>query len=191
MADVASGSLGESRFVDLRQEAGMTKRGSTLLAMAAVLAVMAGPAPGRASTETIVRGGYLSVLPTTFTSVAVDRHHPTLVTFTLVGGSIWDGSFTGHTYYKAAGTLDLTSGDAWGTVDERLIGIVTATRKVGTLHVAGTFRVDGATDTAIVAENIIGGAGAFAGSTGWLEFDAFLLPTSTGYGGYHGVWRHG
>lgn len=162
--------------------------GALVLSVLAV--VMAGSAPVRASTETDVRGGYLSVLPTTFTSLKPQPGHPTRASFTLVGGSEWDGSFLGQTYYTAAGTIDLVTGDASGTVDERLVGLVTATRKRGVLHVAGTFEVDGASNTALVLEKILGGTGAFAGSQGWLEFDAFLLPTSTGYGGYHGVWKH-
>ena len=162
----------------------------TLIGFVAVVAVIGGPAPGRAAVSTDVRGGYLSILPTTFTSVATTPHHPAQLKFTLVGGSVWDGSFTGHTLYTASGTFDVISGDVRGTIDERLIGIDTATRKRGILHVVGTFAVDGATDGLIVSERIVGGAGVFAGSSGWLEFDAFILPTSTGYGGYHGVWTH-
>jgi len=169
----------------------MRRLRGVLVGIAVAGAVLAGPMPGSASSETVVRGGYLSVLPTTFTHVKPNPRHPGRVAFTLVGGSVWDGSFTGHTYYTASGTYDLVSGDVSGTVDERLIGVVTATRRRGILHVAGTFRLDGSTNALIVSETILGGAGAFAGSRGWLEFDAFILPTSTGYGGYHGEWIQG
>lgn len=162
-----------------------------LIAFVTLTAAFGGAGVGGASTGAIVGGGYVSILPTTFTHVAVNRHHPREVRFSLIGGSVWDGSFTGETYYTAEGTLDVVSGDAAGTIDERLVGVVTATHRRGVLHVAGTFRVDGATDALIVRETILGGTGPFTRSKGWLEFDAFILPTSTGYGGYHGVWYRG
>ena len=137
-----------------------------------------------------VVGGWLNELPCPFTSARPSTATPTVVPFECVAGSTWDGDWVGHTRYRLVGTMDLVTGDFHGKVDETLVGVVGATRVPGTMHLVGTFAVDGATGTVVVWEQILGGTGAFAGSSGTVVFEGTVLAAGTGHGGYHGTWTH-
>jgi hypothetical protein len=140
-------------------------------------------------TEDVV-GGWLGELPCPFTSVAPSAGSATTVAFVCVSGTTWDGSWVGHTVYRVAGTLDVASGDIHATIDETLNGLVSATRAAGTLHLVGTVDVDGATGAIVVRERIVGGTGAFEGSSGTVEFDGAQVALVVGHGGYQGTWAH-
>jgi hypothetical protein len=141
-----------------------------------------------ATSRGTVRGGWLGELPCGLTSVAPSPSTPTTLTFSCASGTTWDGVWAGHTHYVVNGTLDLVTGNASGTIDETLVGVVTASASPGTLHLVGTFDVDGATNTIEVDETLVGGTGAFAASHGHVTFEGVQLSGAAGHGGYHGTW---
>lgn len=151
------------------------------------------PAPSVAAaelkTEGVV-GGWFNGLPCPFTAAEPPASNSSTVAFECMSGSIWDGSWVGHTLYRVAGTLDVVTGDIHATVDETLLGVVSATRAAGTLHLVGTADVDGETGTLIVRERIVGGTGAFEGSSGTVVFDGAQVALVAGHGGYQGSWTH-
>lgn len=136
-----------------------------------------------------VVGGWIGALPCLITSVAPTSSSPTTVPLECVSSTTFTGSWTGHTVYRLSGVLDLLTGDLHGFVDETLVGVVTSTRAAGTLHLVGPLVVDGATSTVVVRERIVGGTGAFLGSSGIVEFVG-LAVGGVGQGGYHGTWTH-
>jgi hypothetical protein len=159
-------------------------------AAAAGLALGVAPSVGAAGGAVVnVRGGWIGELPCLFTALAPGGSKPTVVSFTCTSGTTWDGTWTGHTHYVVRATLDLVTGSGTGTIDETLVGIVTAGASPGTMHLLGTLNVDGATNTVEVDETIVGGTGAFAGSTGQVVFEGLQLSGVIGSGGYHGTWH--
>jgi hypothetical protein len=106
---------------------------------------------GESTTEAVV-GGWVGELPCPFTSAGPSAGRPTTILFECVSGTTWDGDWLGHTAYRAAGTLDVVSGDFHATLDETLTGLVSATRAGGTLHLLGTVDVVGATGALVVRE---------------------------------------
>jgi hypothetical protein len=148
------------------------------------------PAPSVAAaelnTEDVV-GGWVGELPCPFTSAEPSASGATTIAFECASGTTWDGSWVGHTFYRVAGTLDVVGGDIHAIVDETLVGLVSTTRAAGTLHLLGTVDVDGATGAMVVRERIVGGTGAFEGSSGTAVFDGSQLAL---HGGYQGSWMH-
>jgi hypothetical protein len=150
------------------------------------------PSPVRAAevqSEEVV-GGWLGELPCPFTAAKPSASAPRFVRFECVSGSTWDGVWVGHTVYKAVGTLDIATGDIHAIVGETLFGVISATRAAGTLKLIGTVDVDGATGTFLAWEQIVGGTGAFEGSSGDVVFEGFQAAAVAGHGGYHGTWTH-
>ena len=164
--------------------------GMAITVTAAAGSLLVAPAAAAEPKAEEVRGGWFGALPCPFTSVSPPASSSTVVPFECVSGSMWDGAWAGQTAYRLVGTMDLVSGDIHATLDETLVGMVSATRRPGLLHLAGTVDVDGATDTLVVWERIIGGSGAFAGSSGTVVFDGFQAAAVVGHGGYHGTWTH-
>ena len=139
-------------------------------------------------TRTSVMGGWIGELPCVFTSATPTPSRPTLLPISCTSGTTWDGDWAGHTHYVVAGTLDVVTGNFHGTIDETLIGMVTRSRAVGTLHLIGTVDLDGATNTLVVAESLAGGTGPFAGAGGNVTFEGVQASGVIGHGGYHGMW---
>lgn len=137
-----------------------------------------------------VLGGWIGELPCPFISASPTASSPTTVPFECVSGTTWDGDWVGHTVYRVVGTVDLVTGDLHATLDETLTGLVAATHGAGTLHLLGTVHVVGATGACVVRERIVGGTGAFEGSSGAVEFDGQQVAVAVGHGGYHGTWTH-
>jgi len=79
-----------------------------------------------ARTDEVV-GGWFGELPCPFTAATPSPSTPTIVPFECVSGSTWDGTWVGHTVYRAEGTFDLATGDLHATVDETLFGVVSTT----------------------------------------------------------------
>ena len=169
----------------------MPKRSVIALAVAGFVAIVPTAPVGAAEVEsTEVVGGWVGELPCPFTSAKPSAATQTVVAFDCASGTIWDGSWVGHTLYKATGTVELLTGDLHGTLDETLVGAPAGSGATGTLHLTGTVDIDGRTSTAVVRERIVGGTGAFEGSSGDVVFEGTQLGPVTGHGGYHGTWRH-
>lgn len=169
-----------------------------LLPKAAGIAVLAGltallpGSPAQAAeleTEEVV-GGWVGELPCAFTSATPSASQPSLVRFECVSGTTWDGAWVGHTVYRVTGTLDGATGDVHGTVDETFVGLVGVTHRPGTLHLLGRVDVDGADNTIVVRERVVGGSGAFKGSSGTVTFEGLQAGAVLGLGRYHGTWIH-
>jgi hypothetical protein len=177
------GAMNTTRF--------FVKAAGVTLAAAGLIATLLMPSAGAAefTTQTVI-GGWIGELPCPFTSAAPSADNQSAVPFECVSGTTWDGAWVGHTVYRAVGTVDLVSGDFHATLDETLTGLVAATRQAGTLHLLGTVDVVGATGECVVHERMVGGTGAFAGSTGTVEFDGNQVAVALGHGGYHGTWSH-
>jgi hypothetical protein len=143
---------------------------------------------GQLKTEDVV-GGWLGELPCLFTS-ATPSASARAVPFECVSGTAWDGAWVGHTTYRAVGTFDAASGDIHATIDETFVGLVSATRAAGTLHLLGTVDIDGASGTGLVRERLVGGTDAFDGSSGTVVFDGAQVAAVVGHGGYQGTWTH-
>jgi hypothetical protein len=149
--------------------------------------------PSAAAAESItdnVIGGWVGELPCPYTSLSPFAGGSTGVPFECVSGTTWDGAWVGHTVYRAVGTMNLITGDFHATLDETLTGMVAAAHAPGTLHLLGTVDVDGLTGACVVHERMVGGTGAFEGSSGTVEFDGNQVATVLGHGGYHGRWTH-
>jgi hypothetical protein len=169
----------------------MPKLAAIALAVAALMGtLLASPAPAAELKSAEVVGGWVGELPCPFTAAEPSASDATIVMFECVSGSMWEGTWVGHTLYRAAGTLDVVSGDIHATVDETLVGLVSATRAAGTLHLVGSVEVDGATGSMVVRERIVGGTGAFEGSSGTAVFDGAQVALVAGHGGYQGTWTH-
>lgn len=140
-------------------------------------------------TEDVV-GGWVGELPCLVTSAAPSASAPTMLPIECVSGTTWLGSWTGHSLLRAFGTLDLATGDAHASIDETFFGVVTATRAPGALHLLGTVDLDEASHTIVVRERLVGGTGAFVGSSGTVVFEGLQVGPVVGQGGYHGTWMH-
>jgi hypothetical protein len=167
----------------------VTKIAGVVVAATGLMASLAPPVRAEEPRTEDVVGGWVAELPCLVTSAAPALSTPTTVPLSCASGTTWDGSWTGHTFYRLSGTLDLVTGDFHGDVDEMLVGFVTVTRAAGTLHLVGTLDVDGASNTVVVGERIVGGTGAFGRSSGTVIFEGLALGT-VGQGGYHGAWMH-
>ena len=130
-----------------------------------------------------VRGAFLAPIPCLFTKI-----HPVTGSFTCRSVEYWNGVWNGVNRYTATGTFDLLSGDVRGTVDEVFAGVALPDRTRGTLHLAATFFVDGATNAQHVDARIVGSEGDFRGSKGRVYFDGVQFSGLVGEGGYSGIW---
>jgi hypothetical protein len=164
-----------------------------LVIVLAFLAGTAGIMPAGAdgtttgSTTSTVGGSWAQVLNCVFT-----RYDPATGAFSCVGGSTWEGSWTGATHYVVTGTYRPTTGDMSGTLEETFTGANVADRSHGTLSFHERFSIDGATSVLHIDTDILGGDGdpTFRCSSGHVTFDG-LAPGPTGFGGYRGTWVHG
>jgi hypothetical protein len=134
-----------------------------------------------------VQGGWIEALPCPYTTLTPAAGHPTTVSFTCTAGTLWDGTWTGHTYFVLKGTLDLVSGDGTGTADETFVGTALADHSQGTLHFLGDWTFYGATNSYRGHEVIVDAAGQFAGAKGEVDFEG-MEAGLFGHGGYHGWW---
>lgn len=133
--------------------------------------------------STKVEGGWIGPVPCLFTSI-----DPLTGQFSCQSSSSWDGALTGVTFYSGEGTLDLTTGDASGTIKETFHGVATADGSTGTLELIEKFTLNGATNAIHIDARIVGGTGDFADSHGRLTFVGVQLSGVAGHGGYHGTW---
>lgn len=159
---------------------------AVVLVVAGSLLLLPGPAATAASKGTsTVHGGWVGEMPCVITAATPNTDAPTVVPVTCESGTTWDGAWTGHTHYVITTTADLATGDSSGTIDETFIGVDTATSTPGTLHLTGTVTANGADNTLVVDEHIVGGSGAFDGMTGHAVFEGTQLSGLVGHGGYH------
>jgi hypothetical protein len=155
---------------------------------AIALSTPAGAAAGPAgATTTTVGGSWAQVVNCVYT-----RYEPSTGDFSCVGSSTWEGSWTGLTHYVITGTLNPSTGDMRGTLDETFVGTWVPDRSHGSLTFHERFTLDGATSVVHIDTDVLGGEGdpAFRCSSGHLTFDG-LAPGQTGFGGYQGRWIHG
>lgn len=154
-------------------------------ALAIVLLVNGHPATATTTAPVTIYGGWAGELPCLITAATANPSDPTTMPLTCESGTTWDGAWTGHTRYVIATTADFSTGDSSGTIDETFIGVDTATKTPGTLHLVGTVTADGSTNTLVVREHITGGTGAFDQVTGDAIFEGTQLSGLIGHGGYH------
>jgi hypothetical protein len=186
---------GQARVRALRRR---RERGSSISvrALAVVLPVVGLLAPfitpqlqvaaATARTEE-AQGGWIEALPCPYTALAPAAGLPTTVSWTCPAGTLWDGTWTGHTHFIAKGATDLVSGDGTGTLDETFVGTAPADHSKGSLHLLGDWVMDGASSTIRIHETIVDATGQFAGAKGQVTFEG-LLGGNLGHGGYHGWW---
>lgn len=103
------------------------------------------------------------------------------------GSTLWRGTWTGVTHYTVRGFFDLVTGDASGTIDETFVGTADDGGS-GTLRFHERFTLDGATSALHIDAWLLGGAGSFAGSRGFVTFDG-RENLVTGRGTYAGTWK--
>jgi hypothetical protein len=141
--------------------------------------------PGEITTE--VGGSWIQWANCVFISF-----DPTTGDFRCVGGSTWEGAWTGITHYDVTGNIDPTTGDMRGAFTEIFTGTALDDKSTGTLTFRETFTIRGATQALHIEADIVGGDGAptWRCSSGHVTFDG-LDPLVTGIGGYHGSWSHG
>ena len=147
----------------------------------------AGPAgPGGAMTST-VGGSWAQIVNCVFT-----RYEPSTGDFSCVGGSTWEGSWTGLTHYDVTGRYDPATGDMRGSFTETFVGTYVPDKSHGTLLFSERFVIEGATGVLHIDTDIVSGDGdpTFRCSGGHLTFDG-LAQGETGFGGYRGSWIHG
>ena len=161
------------------------------LAVAALVETLpASPAIADERKSTEVVGGWVGALPCPFIAGKPSASYPTVVPFECVSGSTWDGTWVGHTVYRATGSVDLLTGDLHGTVDETFVGVPGPSGAPGTLRFLGTVDADGATGSVVLRERIVAGTGGFAGSSGDVLFHGAHVGPLVAHGGYHGTWTH-
>lgn len=152
-----------------------------LIVIAVVIGVLA-PVGSNASTgtSTAVAGRWVNG------GCALTSYDLTTGEFSCVGTSDWVGTWTGVTTFTVQATLDVATGDEWGSIDETFIGVA-ADGSAGTLHFDETFTVDGSTFEVQLEFRIIEGTGEFEGSRGSGTFDGTVVETS-GFGSFSGHW---
>jgi len=158
-----------------------------------LLGLGAGAAPAgadsapRGTTTSTVNGSWAQLVNCVFT-----HFDPSSGDFTCVGGSTWEGSWTGVTHYDVKGVYDMKTGNMRGTFTEQFVGTYLPDRSHGTLLMAHRFTIDGATSALHIDTDIVSGDGdpTFRCSSGHLVWDGFT-PGETGFGGYEGTWVHG
>jgi hypothetical protein len=165
----------------------------SLVAILVLAAVTAVGGPARAAggplgvTTSTVGGSWAQIVNCVFT-----HYDPSSGAFTCVGGSTWEGSWTGVTHYDVTGTVNPATGDMRGSLTETFVGTYVPDRSRGTILLSERFVIDGATGVLHIASDIVGGDGdpTFRCSGGHATFDG-VAPGETGFGGYQGTWIHG
>jgi hypothetical protein len=132
------------------------------------------------STAVTVRGGYVNDNACEPIAVA-PTDDPTVIRVECLGGSIWNGAFTGHTVIHLRATI-AASGAMAGEYDEMLIGTYLGDNSHGALHTKGTFTINEIGEFAASA-SITGGSCDWAGSSGSMTYTGYQLN-----GGYVGEW---
>lgn len=147
----------------------------------------AGAAEPVGTTTSTVAGSWAQIVNCVFTHYDLQSGD-----FTCVGGSTWQGSWTGVTHYDVKGHYDVATGNMRGTLVEDFVGLYLPDRSHGILHMAHRFTLDGATSALHIESTILGGEGdpTFRCSSGHLTWDG-TAPGETGWGGYSGTWVHG
>ena len=160
--------------------------------LAVLLGVGAFYAPADAAdpagpTTSAVGGSWAQIVNCVFT-----EYNPSTGAFRCVGGSTWEGSWTGVTHYVVTGVFNASTGDMRGTLDETFMGTYLADRSHGTLKFHERFTINGATSVLHIDTDILSGEGdpTFRCSGGHVAFDG-ITPGETGFGGYQGTWVHG
>lgn len=163
------------------------KRIGCLVSLAVTL-VSAPPALAKqADRDHTVAGTWQTLVPVTLTSYQPSASDPTTGTYTGVGSTLWQGTWTGVTHYSISGTANLVTGAGSGTLTETFIGRATDAGQ-GTLDFTETYTLDTAGHLLIRAR-IIGGTGDFHNAKGAVRFEGMEIGIVTGNGTYSGRWK--
>ncbi|MDQ1493161.1 MAG: hypothetical protein QOJ23_5675 [Actinomycetota bacterium] len=132
----------------------------SLVTILALLAPCALPVPAGAGadpagvTTSTVGGSWAQIVNCVFT-----RYEPSTGDFTCVGGSTWEGSWTGVTHYDVTGRYDPATGDMRGTLAETFVGTYLPGKSHGTLLFSERFAIDGATGVLHIDTDVMSGDG--------------------------------
>jgi hypothetical protein len=148
------------------------------LATAAIL-TLTGTAGASAAVP--VKGSWQQLINCAFT-----RYNPLNGDFACLGASLWHGTWTGITHYRAHGTYDVLTGDSTGTLIETFHGHDRDSRR-GTLTFEESYTLVGATSAIHIDTHIIDATGDFTHARGKATFDG-TDNIATGFGTYTGRW---
>jgi hypothetical protein len=133
------------------------------MTLALVCAAVPAGAKTVKTTKTVVVGGYVNDI------ACIPNAAPTVVGeeifLSCLGGSIWDGAWTGHTQFELHTSYDL-EGNAVGHYRETLHGVYLPDGSAGSITFEGTIWIDGPSTQFYATSKIVGGTCAFAGSSG-------------------------
>jgi hypothetical protein len=161
-----------------------TSIGCILLLMAASLAVAIPSASAQPASN--VAGTWQAIVPILTTTYQPSPTDPTTGSYEGVGSSLWQGTWTGVTYYTSRGTLNVASGAGSGAFDETFAGRSTD-GGTGTITFTWTYTVD-PHGHILFWGRIIDASGDFTGARGTLTAEGTVLGAVSGNGTYHGHW---
>lgn len=154
------------------------------ISMSTTLAVQA--AETSTATTPNVSGTWQTVVPVVLTSYKPSSPDPTTGTFSGVGSTLWQGTWTGLTHYKISGTANLITGAGSGTIQETFTGR-SSDGRIGTMSFAETYSLDTTGQLSIQA-TITNATGELAGEHGVVAFTGKELGAIVGNGTYSGHW---
>lgn len=142
----------------------------------------------RAAAPEMASGTWQTIVPVVLTHYQPRMlTNPTRGTYTGLGSTLWQGTWTGVTHYTIGGTADLVTGAGSGTIDETFTGR-SADGGTGTLHFTETYVLD-ASGSIIIDATIVGATGDFLGSRGQVVFTGTENGVVEGSGRYRGSWQ--
>lgn len=157
---------------------------AAFVAVLAVSVTFASPAgAGSRPTRTEVRGGWFNeagFVPLSATATS----DPDVYKMDFTGGSIWDGSFDGHTVIRGTALMNVTTGAVSGSYTEVFYGTYEPDGRTGSVTTKGRF-VSDENSTFKARARIVGGSCGFTGSRGTIAYDGLSV-----HGGYVGTWIH-
>ena len=168
----------------------MSKRHVRVLSATVIAIALAGggvaqakPARQPKTTTTEIRGSYVNDVPCVPRDVTPHAGDPTKFDASCDLKSTYTGGLVGGPVGHMKITVDTVSGNMSGTMDEWFYGTYSGEDgSFGGIHFAGSFFVDGKTNTLWGTGKILGGTCSFTGSQGTLRFDGVGV-----YGGF--VWQ--
>jgi len=156
---------------------------TTAIALAALLLNLA---PAAAQSASPVVGTWQTIVPATITSYQPSASDPTTGTYQGMGSTLWQGTWSGVTYYAIQGTANLVNGAGSGTLRETFVGRSSSGR-TGTITFAETYVLDSGGHAEIRAR-VVDATGQFTGDHGSVTFVGTMLGVVTGSGIYRGTW---